>query len=148
MPINTEDTANVLLHFSNGAQGSLTLSQISAGRKNYFWWEVFGSQASMRWDQENPNSLWLGYREKPNEIVIKDPALMHDQVRSLAAFPGGHAEGYPDTFFQMFKSFYESVAAGQLLDPGRTPTFADGHREMILCDAILTSAREHRWVKI
>jgi predicted dehydrogenase len=146
--IHTEDIATLLLRFENGARGSLTLSQVSAGRKNHFWWEVAGSKASFGWDQENPNALWIGYREKPNELVLKDPALMHPEVRSFASFPGGHAEGYPDTFYQLFRCVYTSLAGGERPDPGTIPTFEDGHNELLLCEAIATSARERRWVDV
>ena len=145
--IRTEDCATLLLRFSNGARGSVLLSQISPGRKNYFWWELDGSKSSVRWDQENPNRLWFGYRDKPNEILEKDPALMHAEARPMAGYPGGHAEGYPDTFFQVFKSVYGAIEAGKPL-PGIIPTFADGDRELKLCEAIQRSAKEGAWVKV
>lgn len=91
--IQTEDCAVLLLRLDNGARGAVTLSQVSAGRKNYFWWEVSGSKASLRWEQEDPNTLWIGHRDRPNEVLVKDPALMHPQARPAAGYPGGHAEG-------------------------------------------------------
>jgi predicted dehydrogenase len=146
-PIHTEDTACILLAFSNGARGALTLSQISAGRKNYFWWEISGSRASLRWDQENPNQLWVGQRDQPNQIVIKDPALMHPEARPFADFPGGHAEGYPDTFVQLFRQVYCAVRDNAIRSAA-FPSFADGHRQIALCSAIQQSAREKRWVEL
>ena len=91
--IQTEDCAVLLLRLDNGARGAVTLSQVSAGRKNYFWWEVCGSKASLRWEQEDPNTLWMGHRDRPNKVLLKDPALMHPQARAAADYPGGHAEG-------------------------------------------------------
>lgn len=146
--ISTEDAATILLQFENGAIGNLTISQISPGRKNYFWWEISGSKCSMRWDQENPNELWLGFREKPNQIQLKDPALMKPAVRSFAAFPGGHTEGYPDTHYQLFKQVYDALQSGKSVNPAIIPTFESGHTELVLCDAIQLSARERRWVDI
>ncbi len=146
--VRTEDYAAVLLTFEGGARGVLILSQVSAGRKNHFWWELNGSRASLSWDQEHPNELWIGHRDRPNELVIKDPALMHPDVRSVAGYPGGHAEGYPDTFLQLYKDVYGYIAAGDLSRPPTFPTFEDGHREMVLCEAILKSARERRWVEV
>jgi predicted dehydrogenase len=146
--IRTEDYAAILLRFSNGARGALTLSQVSAGRKNHFWWEINGSKASLSWRQENPNELWIGYREKPNELLIKDPSLMHPAARPSAAYPGGHAEGYPDTFVQLFKSFYGYVAGGDFSRPRPFATFEDGRRELILCETIRRSAEERRWVDV
>lgn len=146
--IQTEDYAAILFKFSNGARGALTLSQVSAGRKNNFWWEINGSKASMSWRQENPNELWMGYREKPNEVLTKDPSLMRPSARSIAAYPGGHAEGYPDTFAQLFKSFYAYIAAGDFNKERPFATFEDGRRELILCEAIQRSAEERRWVEV
>ncbi len=146
--INTEDYAAILLHFHGGARGVLMLTQVAAGRKNHFWWELNGSQASLKWEQERPNELWVGHRERPNEVVIKDPSLMQPSVRRYAAYPGGHAEGYPDTHTQLFKEFYEYLTAGDFDAPQAFPTFVDGWRELSLCEAIQSSAREKRWVEV
>ena len=146
--IDTEDFAAILLRFSNGARGVVTLSQINAGRKNAFWWELNGSAGSMHWHQENPNQLWLGFRDKPNEILLKDPALMQPQARRYAAYPGGHAEGYPDTFARHFADFYGYIAAGDLEQPMPFPTLEDGWRELRLCEAVQRSALEGRWVAV
>jgi predicted dehydrogenase len=145
--VTTEDAACILLAFSNGARGTLVLSQVSAGRKNYFWWEIDGARTSLRWDQENPNQLWVGWRDEPNQWIIKDPALMHPEARPFAGFPGGHAEGYPDTFVQLFRQVYTAVRNGTI-EQGGFPTFADGHREMTLCNAIQKSALEKCWVEL
>lgn len=146
--IHTEDTASILLRFSNGARGTLLLSQLSAGRKNNFWWEINGSDSSMAWAQEAPNQMWIGHRDRPNELLLKDPALMHAEARGTASFPGGHAEGYPDTFKQLFKSVYGYIACADFAKPRPFPTFRDGWRELVLCDAIAQSAAEQRWVKV
>lgn len=146
--INTDDFAAILIAFENGGRGVLTLSQVSAGRKNYFWWEISGSKASLRWDQENPNELWIGRREQPNQLLIKDPSLMSPEARSFAAFPGGHAEGYPDTFFQLFRAVYDYIREGDLNKPRGFPTFDDGHQEMLLCDALLRSAQGRKWIEL
>jgi predicted dehydrogenase len=148
VPIQTEDAAVILFKFENGALGNLTLSQVSAGRKNFLWFEISGSKASLRWDQENPNEMWLGHRDQPNQLLSKDPALFHPQARQLTGFPGGHAEGYPDTFVQVFRQFYAAIAAGKLPETGKFATFEDGHHEMRLCDAIERSARSRAWVKL
>jgi len=146
--VDTEDAAVILVKFENGAIGTMTLSQVSAGRKNYFWWEINGSRCSMRWDQEDPNSLWMGFRDGPNQVLVKDPSLFHPEARALTGFPGGHAEGYPDTFAQFFKQFYAAVESGRLPDSGRFATFEDGHHEMVICQAIFQSAQENRWVDV
>ena len=146
--IRTEDYAAVLLRLEGGGRGTFMVSQVSAGRKNHFWWEINGSKASLSWDQERPNELWLGNRDQPNELMFKDPSLMHPDARRIAGFPGGHAEGYPDTFLQLNRAVYDYVRAGDWSRPRRFPTFTDGHRMIRLCEAILESAREQRWVEI
>jgi predicted dehydrogenase len=146
--IKTEDVAVILFRFENGALGTVSLSQVSAGRKNFLWFEISGSKTSMRWEQENPNELWIGYREQPNQLLAKDPSLFHPEARALTGFPGGHAEGYPDTFVQVFRQFYGAIASGKMPETGRFATFEDGHHEMHLCEAIRQSAIEKRWVKV
>lgn len=146
--VNTEDYAGLLVKFNNGARGMVTLSQINAGRKNHFFWEINGSQASIWWDQENPNELWIGYRDKPNELVMKDPALMQPEARPFAGYPGGHAEGYPDTHMRLFKTVYEYIAEGKFYQPPPFPTFEDGWSEMVLCEAIQKSALLKQWMEI
>lgn len=148
MPVATEDIALILFRFDNGALGNVTLSQVSAGRKNYFWFEISGSKSTMHWEQENPNELWIGFRDHENQILVKDPSLFHTEVRGLTGFPGGHAEGYPDTFLQVFRQFYAAIESGRMPETGKFATFEDGHHEMLLCDAIQKSARERKWVKI
>jgi predicted dehydrogenase len=145
--ITTDDYASILLHFNGGARGVCTVSQISAGRKTRLWFEVDGSEGSLSWNSEDPNTLWIGRRREANQELIKDPSLMSPETRGYAAYPGGHAEGYPDTFVQLFKDFYAYLDAGDLSAKRTFPTFETGHEEMRLCEAIAQSARERRWVK-
>jgi predicted dehydrogenase len=146
--VDTEDYGSVLLHFRGGARGGFTVSQVMAGRKNSLRFEVAGSKGSLAWDSEHPNELWLGHRDRPNQLLIRDPALLHAAVRPCASFPGGHNEGFPDTFKQLFRSFYEYIEAGDLRAPRPFPTFEEGHREVVLCEAVLQSHRERHWVEV
>ncbi len=146
--IDTEDHGSVLLRFRGGATGSFSVSQVTAGRKNRLTYEIAASRAAVAWDSERPNELWLGHRDQPNQVVTRDPALLHPQVRRFANYPGGHNEGFPDTFKQLFRAFYEYIEVGDLTAPCPFPTFADGHREILLCEAILRSHRERRWVQV
>ena len=82
-------TCSATLAFANGARGSVSVSQISPGRKNSLQWEIDGSTGSAAWDSESPDHLWLGHRGQPNEILQRDPALMGDAGRAAAALPGG-----------------------------------------------------------
>jgi len=147
-PIRTEDYASILLRYSNGVHGVLTVSQVSAGRKNRLYFEIDGAKASLAFDSERPNEIWIGHRERPNELLLKDPSLLSEQARSVASFPGGHNEGFPDTFKQLAAKFYAYVREGNFGAPADFPTFADGHYELVLCDAIEKSARDQGWVKV
>jgi predicted dehydrogenase len=146
--MTTEDVASILLRFANGARGSVAVSQISAGRKNSLQWEIDGSTASAAWDSEMPDHLWLGHREQPNEILLRNPALMGPAGRIASALPGGHVEGFADTFGALFRAIYADVVAGRPADRPPYATFADGHDEMLVGDAIAESARHGRWVEV
>ncbi len=146
--IHTEDYATILLHYENGVRGALTVSQVSAGRKNRLFFEINGAKQSLAWDSEHPNDLWIGRRDAPNGLLMKDPALLSRQAREIVSYPGGHQEGFPDTFKQMVAKVYGYLRAGDWNAKPDFPTFADGHYEMVLCESIERSAREGRWVKI
>jgi predicted dehydrogenase len=146
--IATEDTATILLRFENGARGSVSVSQISPGRKNSLQYEIDGSTSAVAWDSEQPDQLWLGHRDRPNEILLKNPALMGPSGRAASVLPGGHVEGFADTFGAHFRAIYADIlAGGPSANPGY-PTFADGHDEMLVGEAIARSAREGRWVEV
>ncbi len=149
-PVNTEDIGIVMVQFSSGSKGIFTVSQVSAGRKNHLTFEIGGSKKAIAWNQEEPNKLWVGYREKPNEIVIKDPSLLHPEARSYAHYPGGHPEGYPDGPKNMFMRFYEFIRAGKdpLKDEPEFPTFRDGWIENRMVDAVLKSNKDQKWVDV
>jgi len=147
-PIKTEDYASILFEAAQGVRGVVTVSQVSAGHKNRLEWEINGAQASLRWQQENPNELWVGRRNGPNEIIAKDPSLMRPESRRIASYPGGHAEGYPDTFKQLSYTVYSYITEGDYAASATFPTFEDGHAEIVLSDAIQRSAKEKRWITI
>ncbi len=144
----TDDAATILIRFEGGARGALAVSQVSAGRKNSLQWEIAGSAAAAAWDSERPDELWIGRRERPNETLLRNPALMNAAGVAAASLPGGHVEGFADTFKALYRAVYTDVAAGRPADRPIYPTFADGHDEMLVNDAIATSAREGRWVAV
>lgn len=146
--VDTEDYGAILLRFKGGARGSLHVSQVCAGRKNAFRYEIAGSKAALAWNGERPDELWVGHRDKANEILVKDPSLLAEDAATFASYPGGHAEGYPDSFKQCFRAFYGYIAEGDYSVVPVFPTFADGHTEIQLCDAILESAETEQWVKV
>ena len=144
--IDTDDYANVLVHLDNGARGVFTVSQVSAGRKNRLYYEIDGSKCAVSGDLERPNELWVGYRQKANEVLIKDPSLLKEAARPYAHYPGGHPEGYPDGPKNLFRNAYLKIAG----DPGALdfPTFSDGHRAVAIVDAIVASGRNREWTKV
>ena len=146
--IETEDSGAALLRFSGGAHGSLWVSQMTAGRKNCLRYEIAGSQATAAWNSEQPNELWIGHRNQANQQLIRDPGLDSEAARAHISYPGGHNEGYDDSFKQSFKSFYDYIAAADFSAPEPFPTFTDGHKEIVLCEAILESYEGRRWVEI
>jgi predicted dehydrogenase len=146
--MTTDDYASVLLHFENEVRGVMTVSQVSAGRKTRMWFEIDGSEGSLAFDSESPNNLWIGRRDRACEVLPKDPSLQTPESRGYAAYPGGHPEGYPDTFVQLFKDFYGYLAAGDLRAPRSFPTFETGHEELVLCEAIAESAQKRAWVDV
>ena len=147
-PIHTEDYAAVLIKFENGARGVMTVSQVSSGRKNRLFFEINGSKSSFVWDSEVPNQLMIGHRPEPNQLLIKDPSLMTSSAQWTASYPGGHTEGFPDTFKQLQTAFYKYLAAGDFSAQPDFPTFIDGHNTILVDEAILKSARENCWVEI
>jgi predicted dehydrogenase len=148
VPITTEDHANVLLRFDNGNRGVITVSQVSAGRKNRMSLEISGSNRTFSFCSEAPNELWIGQRDGYNEQLMRDPSLFHPEARSVISFPGGHNEGFPDTSKQMFKEVYAAIEAGKQPENPTFPTFADGLRELLICEKILESNRKQAWVEV
>ncbi|SDC80599.1 Predicted dehydrogenase [Algoriphagus faecimaris] len=148
VPINTEDHATVLLRFDNGSKGSITVSQVNAGRKNRLNIEIAGSKSNFEFNSERPNELWIGKRETANQQLMKDPALFHPEASALISFPGGHNEGFPDTSKQMFKEVYAAVREGKPFSKPSYPTFADGLRELIIGERIIESNKKQTWIKI
>ena len=146
--ITTEDYGCILFRFTGGARGSLWVSQVTAGRKNCIRYEISGSRCALAWNSESPNELWIGHRDRPNENLIRDPALLGSLARGYLNYPGGHNEGFPDAFKQCFRAFYNYIDAGDYAAEPRFPTFAQGHREVLLCEAILKSHRQQSWVEL
>ncbi len=148
IPITTDDYGCAMLRYHTGARGNLWVSQVTAGRKNCLRFEIAGSEQSLAWDSERPNELWIGRRDEPNRSLIRDPSLLSVAARGAVSYPGGHNEGYGDTFKQTFRAFYGAIAAGDFSGSGPYATFADGHRDLLICEAILRSHQEERWFKV
>ena len=144
--IGTEDYASILLEFDSGAHGVMTVNQCAAGRKNRLFYEINGSKCGLSWDQEQPNELWVGHRDRPNEVLMKDPSLLYPEVREYAHYPGGHNEAYPDGPKNLFRNVYGFIAGNR--KGGDFATFLDGHNEIAICDAVLKSGKAKQWVDV
>ncbi|MFB3776807.1 MAG: Gfo/Idh/MocA family protein [Bryobacteraceae bacterium] len=144
IPIDTDDFGAVLFRLGDRARGAFTVSQMSAGCKNRFQFEIFGSKAGVIWNQESPDQLWIGQRNSPNQMIVKDPSLLDSKAATYADLPGGHSEGYDDAHKQVFRRFYRRVA-----DPAAPvdyPTFEDGLWGMQLLEKVLESVARRGWV--
>jgi predicted dehydrogenase len=146
--IRTEDYASILLRYRDGARGVLTVSQVSAGRKNHNAFEINGSKGSIAWDSERVEELWIGHRDRPSELLLKDPTLLSEYGRAASEAPGGHAEGFRDTFKMLYRRVYQAIEAGGPPAEPDYPTFADGVYALKLGEAIYRSAQEKCWVSV
>jgi predicted dehydrogenase len=134
----------VLLRFDNGAKGAFSVGQVCSGHKNDLILEVCGSKTSLRWKQEQQNDLWIGHRDKANEILQKDPSLLDEAARGYAHLPGGHQEAWADAFCNLMRDIYGFIAAGRKPGDAHPPAFAtfeDGYRANCVVEAILESAK-------
>ena len=144
--VHTDDAAHLLVRWENGAQGSLTISQVSPGRKNELSWSIDGTDGAIDWSSRSPDELWIGRRDGPNQTLFRDPATLSDAASAITFYPGGHVEGFGETFRGLFEQVYAHIEA-----PSRAatyPTFDDGAEGLRLDEAIRTSASEDRWTRI
>jgi predicted dehydrogenase len=150
--VKVEDLASVLVRFEGGAKGSFSVGQVCAGHKNDLVLEICGPGGSIKWRQEHQNELWIGHRDKPNQILQKDPSLIDAEVRHYAHLPGGHQEAWADAFANLMRDIYGFIAEGRKPGSGHPPAFAtfeDGYRANAIVEAILDSARRGGvWTKV
>lgn len=144
--VESDDFGAVLIHLGEKARGAYTVSQMSAGRKNRFFVEIFGTKAGIAWDQEQQDTLWVGHRNEPNQVLIKDASLFYPEAAKFVDLPGGHSEGYDDSHKQVFKNFYAKIADPSI--PIDYPTFEDGLRGMILLEKVAESSAKKAWVQV
>lgn len=147
--IRVEDLASVLLRFDNGAKGSFSVGQVCPGHKNDLVLEVCGSKAGLKWRQEQQNELWIGHRERANELLHKDPSLINAAARPYAHLPGGHQEAWADAFCNIMRDIYGRIA-GNTPAAGQTcyATFEDGYRANCVVESILASAKTGAWTPV
>ncbi len=146
-PVETEDYAAVLLRWENGVFGSLNVSQVAAGRKNCLRLEIYGSERSAWWNSEEPNTIHYGSRDGANAESLRGSPGFSEDIVGFTDYPGGHAEGFPDTFKMNCRAIYSAIAAGNR-DGALFATVEDGHHEVKVCEAILKSSRTRKWTKV
>jgi len=148
--IDTEDYGAVMFKMQSGIHGVFYVSEVSAGRKCYFNFEIDGTKASMYWNQETCDWMWIGYRDKYNQQVMRNPNLMAKETREYTTLAAGHPEGWNDAERNNIYSFYKYILDGKKLgkDPSDFATFKEAHYIIKLTEAILESNKTKRWVKV
>jgi predicted dehydrogenase len=143
--VECEDFGSVIMRFTEGARGTVAVSQVSSGRKNRLTFQIDTSEAAVAWDQEHPDAAWMGRRRLPNLQLTRDPV-----DDGMGALPSGHPEGWRDALYNLCADFYGAVEArrnGQQY-AGAFATFADGHQIAEVVEAILESNRTSSWVGV
>jgi len=143
--MSSDDAAGILLRYEGAARGAVTISQVSAGEKNSVRYEIAGSEASLSWYSQHPDQLIIGHRDRPNEVLYRDPGNSAPEASRNMAYPGGHVEGFPDTFRALFSQVYADVASGSPAAAPTYPTFADGHDAVLVTEAIAASHEAQQW---
>jgi predicted dehydrogenase len=142
--IDTEDAVALVVETATGAIGTLLVSQVAPGRKNRLAIEISGSAQTILFDQEQPESLWLG-RRTGSEWLLRDPAQLSADAARLSVLPAGHPLGYQDAFNAFVADSY-AAARGEVREG--LPTFADGLRAVRITAAVLESSAQGGWVDV
>lgn len=142
-----DDLAGLLVRFSNGTQAVLSLSHVAAGHPYRVQFEIDAELAGISWDSERPNELWIGHRDEPNELLVADPRHMRPDAQRFVEKAGAYREGFDETFRLLCRDVYAHIAAPDEA-PVPYPTFTDGHRQLVVHEAIQTSVAERRWVDL
>jgi len=145
--VELEDYASVLFRLSNGAVGSFTTSQVCNGRKSDTELQVYGSDLSFAWNHCSSTTLWIGHRDRPNEVMIEGPNLQDSSAARYATLPAGHPLGYHDVVLNLMKDFYQRVDSASH-EARNVPDFSAGLGEMKLLESILTSNERRKWVEV
>ncbi|WP_430592328.1 Gfo/Idh/MocA family protein [Humidisolicoccus flavus] len=139
-----EDQAVLLIQTEQGAIGTLFVSQVAPGRKNALVIELAGSEESLRFEQENPENLWVG-RRVGSQLLTRDPDSLTGDAKRLSTVPAGHPLGYQDAFNAFVADTYAAIETGEV--PSGTPSFADGARAVSLTEAVLESSKHRAWIE-
>lgn len=148
-----DDHAQVMMRYANGARGTLWASQVATGCENALTLRLYGSAAQLRFDQEDPNVLWLTPQGGAAQRLTRG-RVASDAALKATRLPAGHPEGYIEAFAQLYRDAADQIAA---LDSGRPPVAGadfltgvddgvSGHR---FIDTVLKSHRSNgAWVRL
>ena len=142
-----DDLAGILAQFSDGTEAVLSLSHVAAGHPYRVQVEIDAELAGVSWDSERPNDLWIGHRDEPNELLVADARHMRPDARRFVERAGAYREGFDETFRLLFREIYAHIGSAGPATASH-PTFSDGHRQVLVHEAIRTSAAERRWVDL
>jgi predicted dehydrogenase len=148
--VRSEDAATILVRFAGGARGAAVISQVSPGRKNAFALEIAGSHATLDWDQEDAERLWIRTRDEARQLVRR-PEDGPAPGPGIPSLPAGHPEGWAEALRDLFRPLYAAILAGEPLVTSAEaayPTLDDGARGVAFVEAVLASARDGRWVTL
>src|SRR5690606_25090927 len=96
--VSSEDVAAAMFKTREGTLATLTVSQVSAGRRNRLWFEIDGAKASVAFDQEDCERLWMGFPDQREQVFVRGPGAGSAEQRRLSILPAGHAQGYANCF--------------------------------------------------
>lgn len=144
-PVASEDVAAAMFRTGAGTLASLTVSQVSAGRHNRLWFEIDGARASVAFNQEDAERLWIGLPDQREEVFVRGPGAGSAEQRRLSVLPAGHAQGYAQCFEAFVADTYRAIEGEQ---PQGLPTFEDGVRSALIVDRVIASARTRAWTTI
>jgi len=147
--VESEDISNILLRLSDNTPGSVTFSHTCAGKRLELKIGIYGERCSLEWNSEKPNELWIGKRDEPNKIMVKDPSLVKQELRAFYGLPGGHVEGYADSFKQNIKSIYKKIMENNFTKESEDfATFEDGNDVQLIIDTLFKSAKSKKWLRV
>ena len=148
--VDGQEVAHLLVRFRQGCRGALAMSQASAGRRYEYSVEVDGTQQALTWAAPDCNELWVGTRGSPNQIVVRDPALITEGARDYLTYGPAFREGFGETFLQFIAHVYTAIVDGDPppLVAARYPTFSDGLAALCVHAAALASGHSGRWEEV
>ena len=146
--IGTEDAAMILCASRMGPAGRCPSARSARAARTRSSTRLMARRRRWPGTPSSRTSCGSVIGSEPNQILIRDPALMGSAGKAAAFLPGGHVEGFADTFRALFSAIYADVGEGRPAERPRYPTFPDGHDEMLVGDAVAASSRDGRWAAV